>query len=75
MNRWWKILVILLLMMSFFTTWMQLDNLKRFMAKGPRFTAKDGQELCERVRALEQVSYDYRDAGKKPMDCKYLERK
>lgn len=33
----------------------------RFVSKGPRFTAMDGQALCERVRAME----------KEPKPCTY----
>jgi len=47
------------------------QQVKSFVAVGPRFTAQDGQELCERVKALEVYSYGYRDAGKKPLDCRY----
>lgn len=55
--------------------WQAIELQKRFSSfvnKGPRFTAQDGQELCERVKELEMVSYGYRDAGKKPLDCRYL---
>lgn len=47
------------------------QKIQSFVAAGPRFTAQDGQELCERVKALEAVSYGYRDAGKTPLDCRY----
>ena len=30
------------------------DEFRAFTAKGPRFTAADGQALCERIRALEK---------------------
>jgi len=40
----------------------QIWQLHRFINAGPRFTADDGQELCERVAALEQP----------PMPCNYL---
>ena len=53
----------------------QLWQVYRFVNSGPRFTGYDGQELCERVKALEVYSYGYRDAGKKPLACDYLERK
>lgn len=33
-----------------------------FVAKGPRFTAQDGQALCERVQKLES----------QPLPCAYL---
>ena len=42
-----------------------------FMARGPRFTAHDGQVLCERVRTLEQSSYGYKDSGKIPLSYDY----
>lgn len=51
------------------------QQVKSFVAVGPRFTAQDGQELCERVKALEAASYGYRDAGKKPLACDYLKRR
>ena len=39
----------------------QVVDYTLFRTKGPRFTAVDGQALCERVRALEKV----------PMPCDY----
>lgn len=50
------------------------QKLQTFVNAGPRFTAQNGQELCERVKALETVSYGYRDAGKKPLDCSYNQK-
>lgn len=47
------------------------QRIQVFVAKGPRFTAQDGQTLCERVKALEERSYGFRDAGKTPLDCEY----
>lgn len=49
----------------------QAWQLYRFVNQGARFTAEDGQELCRRIQALEAVSYGYRDAGRKPVDCNY----
>lgn len=43
----------------------------RFVQQGARFTAQDGQALCERVRVLEARSYGYRDAGQTPQPCRY----
>lgn len=37
------------------------DQTEHFVSKGPRFTADDGQTLCERIRALE----------KEPQPCGY----
>lgn len=50
-------------------------RMDKFMNVGPRFTAKDGQALCERIKALEQVSYGYRDAGKSDLSCDYAKPK
>lgn len=47
----------------------------KFVSAGPRFTAHDGQELCERIRELELYSYGYKDAGRKPLDCHYSQSK
>lgn len=38
------------------------DQMSKFASKGPRFTAQDGQMLCERVARLE----------KEPQPCTYL---
>lgn len=38
------------------------DETIRWMRQGPRFTANDGQALCERIRALE----------KEPKPCEFL---
>lgn len=46
-------------------------QINAFMQKGARFTAQDGQELCERIRALEQFSYGFKDAGRTPLNCEY----
>lgn len=75
MNPLWKVVVVTLLLWSAVNTWQQLDQASRFIQQGPRFTAQDGQVLCERIRALEQASYGYRNAGKTPLACDYLERK
>ena len=49
--------------------------IEKFISAGPRFTAYDGQELCERVRELETYSYGYKDSGRKPLNCNYLSEK
>ncbi len=51
------------------------QKIQSFVSAGPRFTSQDGQELCERVRALEATSYGYRAVGKLPQPCAYLERR
>ena len=75
MTTVWKITILLLLLWSAVSTWHQLDQMERFVAQGPRFTAADGQVLCERVRALEQAAYGYRDTGRTPLACDYMVRK
>lgn len=52
----------------------QAWQLWRFVHQGARFTAADGQALCERVRTLEEMSYGFKDAGKTPLDCNYGNR-
>lgn len=47
----------------------------KFIGVGPRFTAYDGQELCERIQELERYSYGYTEAGRKPLDCHYSQSK
>ena len=38
------------------------EQVKQFQSKGPRFTAIDGQALCERIQKLE----------KEPKPCYYI---
>lgn len=75
MNPLWKLIVVALFLWSAANTWQQLDQANRFIQQGARFTAADGQVLCERVKALEAASYGYRAVGKLPLTCDYLERK
>lgn len=49
----------------------QQTYIDKFIGAGPRFTAYDGQELCERIRELETYSYGYKDLGRKPLNCVY----
>lgn len=72
MNHWWKGLILLLLIVSFFSTWIQLEQVRRWMNQGGRFTDQDGQRLCERVAQLERYSYGFRDAGKAPLNCEFV---
>jgi len=37
------------------------DRMQSFVSKGPRFTANDGQALCERIQKLE----------KEPKECNF----
>lgn len=41
----------------------QVYHYNQFVNKGPRFTAYDGQELCERVKRLESESYGFKNSG------------
>lgn len=43
----------------------QFIQSQRFMQQGPRFTAIDGQALCQRIQRLEQTS------GFTPGSCDY----
>ena len=61
MSPWWKLGVLILLAWSAGNTWQQLDQATRFIQQGPRFTAADGQALCERVQKLEP----------QPRPCRY----
>jgi len=42
-----------------------------FKNAGARFTAADGQELCLRIRRLEEVSYGFKDKQLQPLKCNY----
>jgi hypothetical protein len=64
----------LLIIFVAFSIIFQVWQVWKFVNAGARFTALDGQELCERIRTLEQQSYGYRDAVKKPLNCEYGKR-
>lgn len=42
-----------------------------FIGKGPRFTAQDGQELCQIVRVIAIESYGFQSSGRTLPDCHY----
>ncbi len=65
MSQLWKLIVLALFLWSAANTWQQLDQANRFIQQGPRFTAADGQALCERIQKLEP----------QPQPCAYLERR
>lgn len=52
----------------------QLWQVYRFVNSGPRFTAVDGEKLCQRVRRLELVSYGFADLKISSEDCHYNSR-
>lgn len=58
--------VLLLLLVLMLAGW-QVYDYHTFRTAGPRFTAEDGQALCERVRALETA------AGLPAAPCRYLD--
>lgn len=65
MSPLWKLIVLALFLWSAANTWQQLDQANRFIQQGARFTAQDGQALCERIQKLEP----------QPQPCAYLERR
>lgn len=66
-----KIYLLIFAMMMGMWTWQVIhyfqfqEQVQKFQSKGPRFTAVDGQALCERIRKLE----------KEPQECQYLNTK
>jgi hypothetical protein len=74
MSRLWKGIVLLLLLASLVSTWIQVAGIQRWIGVGGRFTDLDGQLLCERVKALEITSYGYHDAGHKSHECNYIKK-
>lgn len=48
-----------------------IDRVTKFESKGERFTAHDGQVLYERIKALELLSYGYRDSYLISTNCTY----
>jgi hypothetical protein len=64
------------LFLVFMILWVTVEAVRfqGFMKQGPRFTAYDGQELCERVKRLESVSYGFRDSSFPQLDCQYSKR-
>lgn len=54
----------------------QLETrIKQFLSLGPRFTAFDGQELCERIKILEENSIEFKNNNHSPLPCSYQTRK
>ncbi len=51
----------------------QQEIINNFMSKGPRFTAQDGYELCEKVKILARYSIGFQQSGLQLPDCeKYI---
>jgi hypothetical protein len=57
-----KIIGVIFLLSIGFQIW----SLYQFVNQGARFTAVDGQTLCERIQALER-----RISGQPPLSCHY----
>lgn len=49
----------------------QAWQLYRFVNQGPRFTAHDGQALCERVAELEKHSIGFQQSGIVSPPCRF----
>jgi hypothetical protein len=52
----------------------QLERINSFIAAGPRFTGKDGQELCKFVNIVADHSYGFKKSGLPLMDCEKYSR-
>lgn len=52
----------------------QAAKVDAFIAAGPRFTAKDGQKLCEALREIAKYSTGFQQSGKPLPTCDYGER-
>ena len=65
-NKWLSGLALMtVIVLAGYEYWKDLQMSQRidmFMSKGPRFTAADGQALCERIQKLEP----------NPQPCAYL---
>lgn len=49
------------------------ERFSSFVAKGPRFTANDGKELCEYTNMIAKHSIGFQQSGLSLLDCdKYL---
>lgn len=51
----------------------QIWQVYNFMHQGKRFTAKDGQELCERLAVLERHSVLFKESNFILRPCSYYE--
>lgn len=71
MNKSIAILIGLIAALSLiFQAW----QLHRFMSAGPRFTAQDGQAMCERIAELEKHSIGFQRSGIKSPPCAYNQK-
>lgn len=46
------------LSIHFYNYWQFQQKTTSFVSKGARFTAKNGDELCERIRVIEAIHFD-----------------
>lgn len=49
----------------------QFYSFYRFKSVGARFTAQDGQNLCQRIQILEYYSIGFKQSGIPKMECNY----
>lgn len=52
----------------------ETQRLKAFMAAGGRFTANDGQELCEFTNVIAEHSIGFKQSGLPLLDCEKYAR-
>jgi hypothetical protein len=52
----------------------ETEKITSFIGAGPRFTAQDGQKLCERIAELEKHSIGFQKSGIKSPPCDYFEK-
>ena len=51
---------------------MYAEKVVAFIAAGPRFTAFDGQKLCDQLRHLAEHSFGWKKSGHPLPDCDFL---
>ena len=76
MNKFKKILPYVFVFMLCASMGFQFYHYTKFMTKGPRFTAYDGQHLCERYKIVEDIESQYEPKLKDlpPLDCDYASK-
>ena len=71
-GHWFGIVIAIVVSLSLgFQIW----QLYRFMNQGARFTAQDGQQLCERIATLERHSIGFQHSVVVSEPCDYLEKR
>ncbi|HOW75603.1 MAG TPA: hypothetical protein PK959_06685 [Candidatus Competibacteraceae bacterium] len=67
-------LLIAVLLIATLSLGFQLWQGWQFFKAGPRFTAQDGQALCERVAALERHSIGFQQSGSISPPCRFVRK-